>query len=1112
MAFLLDDIRSRIARLDEIKKISAYFLKKQNVEIVSAVGSLRSLIVAQCFDEQQATVLWLFPDQERAEQAVLDLEHLLPVHQSALFPETRVSRWGKEDVRIISQQSEVITSLADGERIIVVASVAALQTRIRSPKQVQAQKITVSTGEEHGFQTLLARLNAAGFERVNMVDKPGEFAVRGGIVDVFPFTAENPVRLEFFGEEVESIRIFDAVSQRSLSESEQVVILPRPGSDDVTDATLLDFLPDQIIVFFDSMAEIEKWIEEYEESGNVPVAVDFLDKGLKDFPKAYFSPISGGYAENSLSFHAKHHRPFDGRIQHLREELLKKPENGTPRKNYFLCESPAHAERVRQLFDEYGVHEDSVEVIGQSLSEGFYLPHAGLYVYTDHEFYGRARRQHIRQRFRQGLTMKQLQALKIGDFVVHVNHGIARFKGLEVIRIGGHERECLLLEYRGGDKLYVRLDRMDRVQKYAAKDGSIPKVHKLGSPEWEKLKKKTRSRVKDIARELVQLYAMRKKESGFAFSPDSTLQLELEASFPYEDTPDQTKAAADVKSDMESPRPMDRLICGDVGYGKTEIAVRAAFKAILDGKQVAVLVPTTILADQHGETFRERFERFPVKMDVLSRFKSAREQKKIIEKLRTGDLDLVIGTHRLLSKDIEFKNLGLLIIDEEQRFGVAAKEKIKQLRVNVDVLALSATPIPRTLQMSLLEIRDMSLINTPPRDRLPIHTETIEFDPRVIRQAMLHELQRGGQIYFVHNRIQSIDMIARRIKEIVPEADIAVAHGQMNVKELEHVMHDFMQKKYHILISTMIIESGLDIPNVNTIFINRADKFGLAQLYQLRGRVGRSNRKAYCYLIIPPLKKLTREAIQRLETVEEFTELGSGFHIAMRDLEIRGAGSILGGEQSGFIESLGIDLYMKILDEAIKEFQHDQEEGQEEKDFLPEECRVEADVDAYLPQKYVSIPSERVEIYRQVAHARDHELIEDVREELKDRYGRLPVEAENMLNIAIVSLLGRQHGFGRIVIKKQTAMCVFHDALVESSQEQFKALLGKMVLSALYPVELFQDKKTGIKITFPDDEDALSGMKAFLVNALSAENPETIAALDDDTEEEQKKNNGDRTL
>ncbi|HHL74019.1 MAG TPA: transcription-repair coupling factor, partial [Bacteroidetes bacterium] len=462
--------------------------------------------------------------------------------------------------------------------------------------------------------------------------------------------------------------------------------------------------------------------------------------------------------------------------------------------------------------------------------------------------------------------------------------------------------------------------------------------------------------------------------------------------------------------------------------------------------------------------------------------------------------------------DIEFKNLGLLIIDEEQRFGVAAKEKIKQLRVNVDVLALSATPIPRTLQMSLLEIRDMSLINTPPRDRLPIHTETIEFDPRVIRQAMLHELQRGGQIYFVHNRIQSIDMIARRIKEIVPEADIAVAHGQMNVKELEHVMHDFMQKKYHILISTMIIESGLDIPNVNTIFINRADKFGLAQLYQLRGRVGRSNRKAYCYLIIPPLKKLTREAIQRLETVEEFTELGSGFHIAMRDLEIRGAGSILGGEQSGFIESLGIDLYMKILDEAIKEFQHDQEEGQEEKDFLPEECRVEADVDAYLPQKYVSIPSERVEIYRQVAHARDHELIEDVREELKDRYGRLPAEAENMLNIAIVSLLGRQHGFGRIVIKKQTAMCVFHDALVESSQEQFKALLGKMVLSALYPVELFQDKKTGIKITFPDDEDALFGMKAFLVNALSAENPETIAALDDDTEQEQKKNNGDRTL
>ncbi len=1111
MTFPLDEIRQRIAEQGFLKEISKYLDKKQDVEIVFSVGSLQALIVAQYFDHKQQTLLWLFPDQERAEQAKVDLEHLLPVHKSALFPETRISRWGNEDVRTTAQQSEVITALAGNEVKIVLASLSALETRIRSPRQMMAQQITLHVGDSLPFQALHARLNTAGYERVNMVDKPGEFAVRGGIVDIFPFTSENPVRIEFFGDDVESIRIFDAASQRSTTRIEQAVILPRPGGEAETDSSLLDFLPPEIVVFISAAPEVEKIIEERRDEAAGGILPELFDRYLQKSPKAFYTPLSGHFAENRVDVGGKHHPPFDGRIQHLRDELLKKPENGTPQRNYFLCETPAHADRIRQLFDEYGVHEDSVVVIGQSLCQGFRIPHAGLAVYTDHEFYGRTRRRQVRQRFRQGLTLKQLQALKVGDFVVHVNHGIARFKGLEIIKIGGHERECLLLEYRDGDKLYVRLDRMDRVQKYAAKDGSIPTVHKLGSPEWEKLKKKTRSRVKDIARELVQLYALRKKETGHAFSRDDTLQLELEASFPYEDTPDQVTATAEVKKDMENPRPMDRLICGDVGYGKTEIAVRAAFKAILDKKQVAVLVPTTILAEQHGETFRDRLAHFPVRMDVLSRFKTPREQKEIIRKLRTGELDLVIGTHRLLSKDIEFKNLGLLIIDEEQRFGVAAKEKIKQMRVNVDVLALSATPIPRTLQMSLLGIRDMSLITTPPRDRLPIHTETIEFDPRIIRQAMLHELQRGGQIFFVHNRIETIEMIAARLQEIVPEADIIIAHGRMKEKELEKVMHDFMQKKYHILVSTMIIESGLDIPNVNTIFINRADKFGLAQLYQLRGRVGRSSRKAYCYLIIPPLKKLTREAIQRLETVEEFTELGSGFQIAMRDLEIRGAGSILGGEQSGFIESLGIDLYMKILDEAIKEFQQEEAEEQEERDLLPDECRVDADVDAYLPQNYVGIPSERVEIYRQVAHARDYARIEDVREELQDRFGRLPEEAENMLNIAACSLLGRQAGFARIAIKKQTAACVFDENLVQQGQEQFKALLGKMVLSASAPVELFQGEKTGIKLTFPEDRPALPALKTFLFVALQAEGPEQ-PSLTENSEQGQENNNGDRRL
>ncbi|RMD99256.1 MAG: transcription-repair coupling factor, partial [Calditrichaeota bacterium] len=786
------------------------------------------------------------------------------------------------------------------------------------------------------FDHFLRQLSEMDFQREPMVEKPGDMAVRGGIVDVFPFAAEQPIRIEFWGNRIESIREFDVNSQRSINILNRVMLYPRPVRQKANlRATLVDYLAPQTLVIFDNPTHIEKayhgehkasyyedlWVEE-NESGGDGLWQNF-QLAFEPFQKLSFSVLKSANASDVIDLNARNLPPQQGDIQRLIREFREHLRENAQSKNYFLCESAGHARRMQELFEDRGVSEHEALISSASLQQGFMLPSEGLYVYTDHQFYGRLRRQKSRKKYYGGLTLRQLKTLSMGDFVVHSDYGIGVFRGLEKIKVRNHERECLVLEYRDGDKLYVPLDKMDRVQKYTGREGIVPVVHKLGSPDWDRLKKRMRSKVRDIARELVQLYALRKTQKGFAFSPDTTWQKELEASFAYEDTPDQLKATLEVKQDMESDQPMDRLICGDVGYGKTEVAVRAAFKAVQDGKQVAILVPTTILAEQHYFTFRDRLERFPVRVDVLSRFRSAREQRRIVAQVKSGEIDIIIGTHRLLSKDVEFKNLGLLIIDEEQRFGVRHKERLKQLRVNVDVLALSATPIPRTLQMSLLNVRDMSQINTAPRDRLPIHTEVMTFNKDFVRQAILREVNRGGQVFFVHNRIESIYRVARQLGDLVPEVDIAVAHGQMKEKDLEKVMMDFMNRQYHVLVTTMIIESGLDMPNVNTMFINRADRFGLAQLYQLRGRVGRSSQKAYCYLLIPPVKHLTPEAIRRLETIEEFTDLGSGMQIALRDLEIRGAGNILGAEQSGYIDAMGYDTYMKILEQAISELRQE---------------------------------------------------------------------------------------------------------------------------------------------------------------------------------------------
>ncbi len=1081
--------------------------EQQEVEVLGAVGSLRSILLAMLLQELNRPVLWIFENQDAAAQFKEDLEHLIPIRQSALFPQSRKSRWGQDDLTVISQQAEILEALADRENKVYLASYAALWSPLRRPESMKSQVLRFRVGQEAPFDQVLLQLSEMGFEREYAAEKPGDMAARGGIIDVYPFSAPHPVRIEFWGNQIESLREFDPATQRSTRKISSVTILPRPTLDiNEAFATLLDYLPDDVLVVFNDFPAIEKHYSGEQNvnrlGGDLAEAFELhspdrwheFQKRLQPHARIYFSPIKCLESIPTVHFHGRHLPPQNGDVKALIRQFRQNitEHNGT---NYFLCESRGHALRMWELFTDRGLEAHEVKLSGLSLSEGFLLTDSGIFVYTDHQFYGRIRRQKVRRRQWHGLTLRQLKTLSIGDFVVHEDYGIGVFRGLEKIRVRNHERECLLLEYRDGDKLYVPLDRMNRVQKYSGRDGFVPTVGKLGSPEWERIKNRTKAKVREIAKELVQLYALRKTEKGFAFSPDTTWQKELEASFMYEDTPDQSRAVREVKRDMESEHPMDRLVCGDVGYGKTEVAVRAAFKAVQDGKQVAVLVPTTILAEQHYFTFSERLKKFPVRVEVLSRFRSPKEQKRVVQQLKNGEVDIVIGTHRLLSKDVEFKDLGLLVIDEEQRFGVRHKEKLKQLRVNVDVLTLSATPIPRTLQMSLLGVRDMSLIHTPPRDRLPIHTEIIHFDKKRIREAVLREVERGGQVFFVHNRVESIYRVAQQLAELVPEVDVAVAHGQMKEKDLEKVMWDFMHRHYHVLVSTMIIESGLDMPNVNTIFINRADRFGLAQLYQLRGRVGRSNVKAYCYLIVPPIQKLTPEAIRRLETIEEYSDLGSGMQIALRDLEIRGAGSLLGAEQSGFIDAMGYDTYMKILEEAIKELKREElPEEEEESSFLPQECKVDADVDAYLPQKYAAHAADRVDIYRRIAHAREYDQIQAIEDEVRDRFGRLPEEAENLFLMAKARILGRRAGLSTLRVENQLIVGYFAEKLYNQNHPHVRDMLERVLQRTPQPVEFAQQKTLLFKIKLAEESRPLLQAVELLKRWLESETEQPVAS------------------
>ncbi|MBK8954379.1 MAG: transcription-repair coupling factor [Saprospiraceae bacterium] len=909
------------------------------------------------------------------------------------------------------------------------------------------------TGNAIDLDLILNKLHQYGFERTDFVYEPGQFSVRGGILDLFSFANELPYRIELNDDVIESIRTFDTQSQLSVQKISRFAILPNTQSDSTssTKHLLLEVLPTDSIVWikdlpscmdalnscFESAVRQSEKMLHYEEEKQVSLLSqkeyitpeDFLN-ALQNFPLVFYQSLPDAYSKfHKIQVHSEAQPSFNKNFQLLIQNL--ESLNAKTYSCYLMTNSSAQIERFYNIFEDLKAQVQYVPEV-RSMREGFIDHDLKLACYTDHQIFSRFHGFKLKQGFTkdQSLSLKILRELQPGDYVTHMDYGIGRFAGLEKITINGQQQESVRLIYRNDDILYVSIHSLHKISKYVGQEGTIPSLHKLGSDQWKVLKQKTKQKVKDIAKELIKLYASRKASKGFAFHPDNYLQTELEASFMYEDTPDQYKATLDVKSDMEKDCPMDRLICGDVGFGKTEVAVRAAFKAVQDGKQVAILVPTTILALQHFRTLKDRLKEFPVDVDYISRFRSAKEKTQIVKNLTSGKTDIIIGTISLLNSKIKFKDLGLLIIDEEQKFGVASKEKLRQLKHNVDTLTLTATPIPRTLQFSLMAARDLSVIQTPPPNRQPIHTERRVFNDDLIREAILHEVYRGGQVFFVHNKVKSLPEIVSMLQKLCPNVDVAMAHGQMEAEKLEKVLVDFIDHKFDVLACTNIIETGLDIPNANTIIINNAHQFGLSDLHQLRGRVGRSNRKAYCYLFAPPSSVLTMEARKRLKTIEEFSDLGSGFNVAMRDLDIRGAGNLLGGEQSGFIADIGYEAYQRILEEAIWELKENdfkelfEDQKEEQHDFI-RDTSIDSDIEMLIPDAYVSNIQERLRLYQSLDKIENENDVQTFAAQLKDRFGDVPLQVEELFNGLRLRWLGKELGFERLILKKKKLQCYF---------------------------------------------------------------------------------------
>lgn len=960
-------------------------------------------------------------------------------------------------------RTEALTRFStEGNKRILVTYPEAVFEKVVLPKTLSKHIIRIKTNDTLDTVALMEQFVNYGFERTDFVYQPGQFAMRGGILDVYSYGNDKPYRLELFGNEVDSIRIFDPETQLSERKLLSVTIIPNVETqfDDEEKIALLEFLPSNTVVWVKDRTLLREMLlnqeedldlflqrqtaggDTLEEEGTEKTEVrpeDFItaarfDELLGLRPVIEFGPETGNPASSYPSadvyaFNTRQQPSFNRQFEMLIRDL-----SVHDKKNYgiyLFAENPRQLERLHTIFTDLNA-EINFTPVPVAIHEGFIDEELLVVCYTDHQIFQRYHKYKVKQAYNKNkaLTIRALRELQPGDFVVHIDHGIGVFSGLQKIESNGRLQEAVRIIYKDSDILYVNINSLHKISKYTGKEGHVPKVNKLGSDAWQKLKEKTKSRVKEIAFDLIKLYAQRKAQPGFAHSPDNYLQMELEASFIYEDTPDQSKATADVKKDMEAPHPMDRLVCGDVGFGKTEVAVRAAFKTCLDGKQAAVLVPTTILAFQHFKTFSERLKDLPVTVDYMNRFKSAKERKETLRKLEEGKVDIIIGTHGLIGKEVKFKELGLLIIDEEQKFGVAHKEKIKTLKTNVDCLTLTATPIPRTLQFSLMGARDMSIINTPPPNRQPVQTEVQVFNEDFIRDAIYFETERGGQVFFIHNRVQSLAEMATLISGLCPDLSVGYAHGQLEGHELEERILDFIDRKYDVLVCTNIVESGVDIPNVNTIIVNNAHQFGLSDLHQLRGRVGRSNRKAFCYLLAPSIAALPSDSRKRLQTLEQFSDLGSGFQIAMRDLDIRGAGNLLGGEQSGFLVEIGFEMYQKVLDEAIRELKRTsfrelfREEIQQQDDFV-QDCTIDTDLEILIPDTYVENTAERLALYSRLDNCKGEEELRAFYVEMEDRFGPIPEPVRDLFVTVRCRKLAVEHGFERMVLKDDTLKCYF---------------------------------------------------------------------------------------
>ncbi len=1110
-----EQILSLFSDSEQVSEILKDLDKSVPVSVTGAPFSSRAFVVSSIFKKNLKNVLVVFPADKEAKLFFEDVSTIINRANVEFFPQYNRQLWSELGPVSSLVGSRILTlkALQEQQPKIIIAPVGALLEKVSHPQELTKKIIHIRSGSQYKFKDLTANLVNNGYVREERVDRPGEMSVRGGLIDIFMYEDVHPYRIEFFGDGVESIRKFDIETQRSIKKCPGLDIFPLgagglsgPFDDQPLDeiklgSTLLDYLPTDSVLCFNDYQTIEKEIEDYQNDitfrlesfvnehkiDSLPYSIFYsgfkaLLKQTEQFTRFEFMILNSTFSKR-IDLGIVPSPGFNGKFNLFKNEITTLNNSSTIKKNpqiYFCCDTATQENRIKDLLAEEKFPE-IVKTILLNISEGFQWPAKGLYLYTNKELYSREKRSRPDWIEKRKVALHNLATIQIGDYVVHNDYGIGIFRGLKKISAYKKELECLILEYQDNDILYVPLEKMDLVQKYSGRDGTVPHLSKLGTKAWEKLKSRTKENIKEIAIQLIKLYATRKMRKGIAFSEDSIWQKELEASFEFEETIDQISAINSIKEDMESSRPMDRLVCGDVGFGKTEVAVRVAFKAVNDGKQVAVLVPTTILAQQHFMTFHGRLKQFPVNIEILSRFRTPAQQKDIIKRLASGEIDLLIGTHRILSKDIKFNDLGLLIVDEEHRFGVLHKERIKLLKTTVDTLSLSATPIPRTMHMALMGAKDMSIINTPPHNRLPIKTEVSRFDRDFIREIILKEIARNGQVFFVHNRVQSIYGIANLLREIVPEVTIAVAHGQMKAHTLENVMQKFSQQKIQCLVCTMIIESGIDLPNVNTLIINRADKFGLAQLYQLRGRVGRSDLQAYAYLLIPPLRKLTRTAIKRLQTIQEMSLLGSGYKIAMRDLEIRGTGNIFGPQQSGFVDALGYDLYTKIINEAVKELKKEMKTGPVEKEeTIKIESKIDVKVDAYLPDEYITNPSERVDIYRRLIEAKSIDQVLDLKNELLDRFGPLPERAQILIDYVQLKLLAQKALVSKLTLTDTKIIGQFAHEIIPAG-EQFKAWFGKIVQSATEKFELKQqDKELFFEIKLKQSQEQISTAKNFL--------------------------------